>query len=135
MVIACITGGVLGISFIIPLRKQMIDFNRLAYPGGIAVATILKSPGAGMQKAMLLHRRRRLLRRLRPRPLIMIMGAGHPPGTSATSSDCPSYLNIAFYLSLLTVGVGFLSGKGGLVFGLGGFICYFFLAPAPRRIR
>ena len=32
----------------------MIDFDRLAYPGGIAVATILKSPGAGMRKAMLL---------------------------------------------------------------------------------
>ena len=41
MVIACIAGGVLGVAFIIPLRKQMIDYNRLAYPGGIAVATIL----------------------------------------------------------------------------------------------
>ncbi len=54
MVIACITGGVLGIAFIIPLRKQMIDFNRLAYPGGIAVAAILKSPGAGLKKSGLL---------------------------------------------------------------------------------
>ena len=51
MVIACIAGGILGIAFIIPLRKQMIDFDRLAYPGGIAVATILKSPGAGIRKA------------------------------------------------------------------------------------
>ena len=54
MVLACITGGILGLSFIIPLRKQMIDFDRLAYPGGIAVAAILKSPGAGMKKAVLL---------------------------------------------------------------------------------
>jgi len=45
MVFACIAGGILGIAFIIPLRKQMIDFERLAYPGGIAVATVLKSPG------------------------------------------------------------------------------------------
>ena len=52
MIIACIAGGVLGVAFIIPLRKQMIDFNRLAYPGGIAVATILKSPGAGVHKAL-----------------------------------------------------------------------------------
>ena len=51
MVLGCITGGVLGIAFIIPLRKQMIDFERLPYPGGIAVATILKSPGAGIRKA------------------------------------------------------------------------------------
>lgn len=32
MVLAAVTGGVLGLAFIIPLRKQMIDFNRLAYP-------------------------------------------------------------------------------------------------------
>jgi len=50
MVLGCIAGGILGIAFIIPLRKQMIDFNRLAFPGGIAVATILKSPGAGVRK-------------------------------------------------------------------------------------
>ena len=54
MVLGCMTGGVLGIAFIIPLRKQMIDFERLAYPGGIAVAAILKSPGAGLRKAYLL---------------------------------------------------------------------------------
>ena len=35
MVLGCIAGGILGIAFIIPLRKQMIDFNRLAYPGGM----------------------------------------------------------------------------------------------------
>ncbi|MCP4454632.1 MAG: oligopeptide transporter OPT family protein, partial [Planctomycetes bacterium] len=52
MVFACIAGGVLGNAFIIPLRKQMIDFERLTFPGGVAVATILKSPGAGMRKAM-----------------------------------------------------------------------------------
>ena len=54
MVLSCITGGILGLAFVIPLRRQMIDFDRLAYPGGIAVATILKSPGAGMRKAALL---------------------------------------------------------------------------------
>ena len=36
MVLGCIVGGILGVAFIIPLRKQMIDYNRLAYPGGIA---------------------------------------------------------------------------------------------------
>ncbi len=54
LVFACIAGGILGISFIIPLRKQMIDFDRLAYPGGIATAAILKAPGAGIRKAKLL---------------------------------------------------------------------------------
>lgn len=54
MVLACITGGILGLAFIIPLRRQMIDFNRLPFPGGIATAAILKSPGAGLRKAALL---------------------------------------------------------------------------------
>ena len=54
MTLGCIVGAFLGIAFIIPLRKQMIDFERLAYPGGIAVAAILKSPGAGMKKAGLM---------------------------------------------------------------------------------
>jgi uncharacterized oligopeptide transporter (OPT) family protein len=44
-----IAGAFMGIGFIIPLRKQMIDHERLTYPGGVAVATILKSPGAGIQ--------------------------------------------------------------------------------------
>ena len=54
MVFSCIAGGILGIAFIIPLRRQMIDYERLTYPGGVAVATILKSPGAGVRKALLL---------------------------------------------------------------------------------
>ena len=41
----------------------------------------------------------------------------------------PAFLNIGFYLSLLTVAAGFLSGRGGLWFGAGGFLCYWFLAP------
>ena len=52
MIFGCVVGAIVGLSFVIPLRKQMIDFNRLAYPGGIATAAILKSPGAGMRKAM-----------------------------------------------------------------------------------
>ncbi len=133
MIVGCFVGAVIGLSFVIPLRKQMIDFNRLAYPGGIATAAILKSPGAGMKKAMLL------------------LGAAVVSGgiyfwvlTSADSVSehvhhetlhlgailgLPSYLNVAFYLSVMTIGVGFLSGKSGLWFGAGGFLCYWFLAP------
>ena len=54
VVLGCMVGGILGIAFIIPLRKQMIDFDRLACPGGIATAAILKAPGAGIRKAQLL---------------------------------------------------------------------------------
>ncbi len=125
MVFGCIAGGVLGIAFIIPLRKQMIDFERLAYPGGIAVAAILKSPGAGIRKA-----------------LYLLVGAGVSAIVHFTSQftgvedldlggllGMPEYLNGVWYLSLMTVGVGFLSGRGGVFFIIGGYVCYWILAP------
>lgn len=51
---ACIAGGVLGTAFIIPLRKQMIDIDRLRFPSGTGVAVVLKSPGAGAKKSIVL---------------------------------------------------------------------------------
>ncbi len=126
MIFACIAGAFVGLGFVIPLRKQMIDFQRLAYPGGIAVATILKSPGAGIKKATLL------------------LGAGLFSAVATlvfsfvftqeqidhmAVPGVPSLLNISFFLSVMTIGVGFLSGKGGFWFGAGGFICYWILSP------
>jgi uncharacterized oligopeptide transporter (OPT) family protein len=52
--LACVAGAVLGAAFIIPLRKQMIDIDRLRFPTGTAVAAILKSPGAGGKKSVVL---------------------------------------------------------------------------------
>ena len=125
MVIACIAGGVMGIAFIIPLRKQMIDFNRLAYPGGIAVATILKSPGAGVHKAMLLI----------GGALISALAhlasqiSGIENLALGSYLGMPDYMNGVWYLSLLTIGVAYLAGKGGFFFIVGGYVCYWFLAP------
>ena len=52
--VAAVAGALLGIFFIIPIRKQMIDLDRLRFPTGTAVAAILKSPGAGVEKSRLL---------------------------------------------------------------------------------
>jgi len=125
MTFGCIAGAFLGIAFIIPLRKHMIDFERLTYPGGVAVATILKSPGAGVHKAVILL------------------------GAAATSAavhlltivfefdnwnlgaliGLPDFMNGIWYLSLMTVGVGFIAGRGGVAFIIGGFVAYWFLSP------
>lgn len=121
----CIAGAFLGIAFIIPLRKQMIDYERLTYPGGVAVATILKSPGAGVRKAVLLL------------GAAVVSAAAHflYQYTGVTDFDLgsriglPVYMNGIWYLSLLTIGVGFIAGKGGVAFIIGGFLCYWFLAP------
>ena len=128
MVLACITGGILGLSFIIPLRRQMIDFDRLAYPGGIAVAAILKSPGAGMKKAILLLGGG-VLSAVFYVMVITLTDADHPHVALGSWLNLPAYLNVTLFLSMMTIGVGFLSGKGGFWFGAGGFICYWLLAP------
>ncbi len=124
-ILAAITGSIIGLAFVIPLRKQMIDFDRLAYPGGIAVATILKSPGAGMRKAALLLGGA-LISGVVHLVVLRYFGEDWHAGDQFKWS---SMLNIVFFLSLMTVGVGYLSGKGGFWFGAGGFICYWFLSP------
>ena len=120
-----IAGAFMGIGFIIPLRKQMIDYERLTYPGGVAVATILKSPGAGIQKAMFL--------------LVASAISGLLHFTSQYTGveywdlggllGWPVYMNGIWYLSLLSVGVGYIAGKGGVAFIIGGYVCYWVLAP------
>lgn len=127
LILASITGCVLGLCFVIPLRKQMIDFDRLAYPGGIAVATILKSPGAGVRKAMLLLGGM-LIAGLCQVGVLVGMG-GDPNWDVGSALRLPSMLNITFFISIMTIGVGYLSGKGGFWFGAGGFFCYFILSP------
>jgi putative OPT family oligopeptide transporter len=41
----------------------------------------------------------------------------------------PEYMNGIWYLSLLTVGVAYLAGRGGFFFVVGGYVCYWLLAP------
>ncbi len=125
MVFACIAGSVLGTAFIIPLRKQMIDFERLTFPGGVAVATVLRSPGAGVHKAILL-----------------LIGIGLSATVNLISHiarfenlplgqylGMPAYMNGFWFISLLTVGVAFIAGRGGFAFIIGGFVCYWILGP------
>jgi putative OPT family oligopeptide transporter len=132
MIFSCIAGGILGIAFIIPLRKQMIDFERLTYPGGVAVATILKSPGAGIHKAVL------LLSGMAVSGIVYFMSqymsqvkgfSGFEYWNLGALIGMPEYMNGIWYISLMTVGVGFISGKGGFYFIVGGFVCYWILAP------
>jgi hypothetical protein len=54
IVLACIGGAILGCAFIIPLRKQMIDIERLRFPSAVGVASILRSPGGGIKKTLVL---------------------------------------------------------------------------------
>lgn len=128
MVFACIAGAFIGLAFVIPLRKQMIDFQRLPYPGGIAVAAILKSPGAGIQKSFLLFGAA-VFSAIAYLFITEFGAVEHKQYQVGQALSIPSRYNIVFFGSLMTIGVGFLSGKGGFWFGAGGFICYWLLSP------
>ena len=121
----CIAGAFLGIAFIIPLRKHMIDFERLTYPGGVAVATILKSPGAGVRKAIIL-----LVAALVSATVhIVTIKTGVTNWNLGALIGLPEYMNGIWYLSLMTIGVGFIAGRGGIAFIIGGFVAYWFVSP------
>ncbi len=131
MIFSCIAGGVLGIAFIIPLRKQMIDFERLTYPGGVAVATVLKSPGAGVHKAMLL-----MIGIYLSGTLAVISNlTGFEYWALGQHIGLPDYMNGIWYVSLLSIGIAFIAGKGGLCFVVGGYACYWILAPILAKMN
>ena len=129
-IFAAVTGSIIGLAFVIPLRKQMIDFDRLAYPGGIAVATILKSPGAGIRKATLLLGGAAVSGLIH----LVVLFIQLEDWQAGEQLGLPSMLNVTLYLSVMTVGVGYLSGKGGFWFGAGGFVCYWVLSPILAQI-
>ncbi|MBT8089768.1 MAG: OPT/YSL family transporter [Gammaproteobacteria bacterium] len=121
----CIAGAFLGIAFIIPLRKHMIDYERLTYPGGVAVATILKSPGAGVRKAIILVAAALLSAIVHA----ISIRTGVSNWNLGALIGMPEFMNGIWYLSLMTIGVGFIAGRGGIAFIVGGFVAYWFLSP------
>ncbi|MGB5511125.1 MAG: OPT/YSL family transporter [Woeseiaceae bacterium] len=121
----CIAGAFMGIAFIIPLRKHMIDYERLTYPGGVAVATILKSPGAGVRKAVFLV----IAALISALMHFATIQTGVDDWNVGAQLGLPNYMNGIWYLSLMTVGVGFIAGRGGIAFIIGGFVAYWFLSP------
>jgi putative OPT family oligopeptide transporter len=121
----CMAGAFLGIAFIIPLRKHMIDYERLTYPGGVAVATILKSPGAGVRKAIILVAAALFSATVH----FITLKTGVSNWNLGALIGLPEYMNGIWYLSLMTIGVGFIAGRGGIAFIIGGFVAYWFVSP------
>ena len=126
MVLAAVAGSFMGIVVIIPLRKQMVELDRLRFPSGTAVATLLKAAGSGSEKAVLL-----LIGTLLSALGVVGMEMGFVPEDVPVGEwiGAPDYLQIAIYASLMNLGAGLLSGRGGLAFFFGGVLAWWFLAP------
>lgn len=130
---AAVAGAILGVGFIIPLRKQMIDVDRLRFPSGTAIASILRSPAEGMKKSKLL-----LYGALLSASVYLItqfpkLGLPTILPTSIDVSQMlglPSYISNVWAISLLSVGVGFIAGRNGLFVLAGGILSYWVIVPA-----
>jgi putative OPT family oligopeptide transporter len=126
LVFAAVAGSLMGIVLIIPLRKQMIEFERLRFPSGTAVATLLRSPGEGLSQGILL-----LVGAGLALGLTVLVNTGAVPEELdlGHALDLPPWLPVALYISAANFGAGLLSGKGGLPFALGGILAWWVITP------
>lgn len=132
LIIAGVAGAILGVVVIIPLRKQMIDLDRLRFPSGVAVTTIIRSGSAGMEKAILLGAGFAIAAGWK---LLMISGLLDRPGLleheelNVSFGVIPDYLSPVIYLSLMNLAAGLLAGRGGLPFLAGGMLAWWIVSP------
>lgn len=149
LTLAAIAGGFMGTAFIIPLRKQMLDIERLRFPSPTAVASILKSPGAGASKAVVL-----LVgcaigaliffpTQLPNLPALGGVGLSHLPLVGTANGGfigdgtinlgallgLPEYFQLVFAIAPFALGAGYLTGRPGLLVLAGGILAYFILNP------
>ncbi len=139
LILATIAGSVLGVVLIIPLRKQIIDLERLRFPTAVGVAAILKSPGAGVQKARLLTIGIAVSMLVKFLTLDwQVFGAPDTPLLSGFWPEAydvgelfglPSGWHLLFSVGLLTLGAGYLAGRAGLAVLYGTILNFWILAP------
>jgi len=124
-ILSAMAGSFMGVVLIIPLRKQMIEFDRLRFPSGIAVGTLLKSPGAGARQAKLLFGGFAVAAGFTVASNVL-----HIHEVSLNSLvGLPEYIPVALYASFASLGAGLLAGKGGLPFVFGGVLAWWLIAP------
>ena len=126
LIFSAIAGSLMGIVLIIPLRKQMVEFERLKFPSGMAVATLLRSPGEGRMQGMLLLGGAGCALLLTVLVNLSILpedlDIGHLFGL-------PTVVPFALYISAANFGAGLLSGRGGLPFAVGGVLAWWVISP------
>lgn len=139
LILAGIAGAVLGVVLIIPLRKQMIELDRLRFPDGVATATIIRAGSAGMEKAVLLAAGvvvSALVKLAVSTELLNTPGLIERYGFGVLGEELqfgfhvlPEYVSPVLNLSLMNLAAGMLSGRHGLPFFFGGALAWWIIAP------
>ncbi len=131
-----LAGAVLGVLFIIPSRKQMIELERLVFPSGVATAAILKASGSGQKRARYL-----VYGILASIAFATIVGLpGVVPSLPWPAIDdlnlseilrLPAWFAVTLAISggLTSVGGGYITGRAGLVLLVGAVIGHWMVTP------
>jgi uncharacterized oligopeptide transporter (OPT) family protein len=136
MAAAAVAGALLGVLFIIPSRKQMIELERLVFPSGVATAAILKASGSGAKRA-------RYLAWGIVASIVFATLAGLPGvvrGLPWKALDdlnvseiarLPGWFAITIAISggLTSIGGGYITGRAGLVLMVGAVIGHWIITP------
>jgi len=131
-----LAGAVLGVLFIIPSRKQMIDLERLVFPSGVATAAILKASGSGQKRA-------RYLVYGIVASIVFASVVGLPsvvpslPWPALEDLDVgglahlPAWFAVVLAINggLTSVGGGYITGRAGLVLLVGAVIGHWVITP------
>ena len=150
---ACCAGAILGVAFIMPTRKQMIDLDRLRFPSGTAVATVLRSPGEGVRKSIVLLAGIALAMLIifftESKALFDIAGYAQwaeKLGIAGVTNDSidvgrwirnipvlgelwrPS-MGFVWAIAPFAIGAGFITGRPGLLVLVGGVLAYLIITP------
>ena len=148
LAIAGIAGAILGVAVIIPLRKQMIEMDRLRFPSGVATATIIQAGSSGGEKAKLLAWgiafsvlwKLILISGVLSTPQDLIesrgfgLGGGDGDELHFGFNILPDYVAPIISLSLMNMAAGLLAGRGGLPFFAGGVLSWWIIAPVTVRM-
>jgi uncharacterized oligopeptide transporter (OPT) family protein len=134
---ASLAGAILGVLFIIPSRKQMIELERLVFPTGVATATILKASATGARRAKTLGWgivSSVIFATLVGLPNV-VQGLPWPAIEDFSISErlhLPAWFAITVAVSggLTSVGGGFITGRAGLVLMVGAVIGHWIVTPA-----
>jgi putative OPT family oligopeptide transporter len=128
--IAGVAGAILGVVVIIPLRKQMIDLDRLRFPSGVAVTSIIRSGSSGVDKFLLLAGGAAVSAIVKLILLnVHIDGWIEHEEFHFAFGIIPEYLSPWISLSLMNVAAGLLAGRGGLPFFVGGALAWWVVSP------
>jgi uncharacterized oligopeptide transporter (OPT) family protein len=134
---ASLAGALLGVLFIIPSRKQMIELERLVFPTGVATATILKASASGARRAKMLGWG--ILTSVLFATFVglpgVVQGLPWPAIEEFSISErlhLPAWFAITLAVSggLTSIGGGYITGRAGLVLMVGAVIGHWIVSPA-----